>query len=95
LIRLTPITPRAAEQAIAGRLNAAIAKSSVPRAISPVIERRKSDTAKAWGNKNVSMDGVIHALYVAAKFDRAEREIRSGKGIPDEDAQQRMKKWQR
>ena len=45
--------------------------------------------------KNVSMDGVIHALYVATKFDRGEREIRAGKGIPDEDAKQRMKKWQR
>ena len=44
---------------------------------------------------NVSMDGVIHALYVATKFDRGEREIRAGKGIPDEDAKSRMKKWQR
>jgi hypothetical protein len=45
--------------------------------------------------KNVSMDDVIHALYVATKFERGEREIRSGKGIPDEVAKLRMKKWQR
>lgn len=45
--------------------------------------------------KNVSMDDVIHALYVASKFDRGEREIRAGKGISDEAAKSRMKKWQR
>jgi hypothetical protein len=43
----------------------------------------------------VSMDAVIHALYVASKFDRGEREIRAGKGISDEDARKRLKKWQR
>lgn len=45
--------------------------------------------------KNVSMDDVIHALYVATKFDSGEREIRAGKGISDEEAKSRMKKWQR
>jgi hypothetical protein len=45
--------------------------------------------------KNVSMDDVIHALYVATKFDRGEREIRDGKGISDDAAKARMKKWQR
>ena len=45
--------------------------------------------------RNVTMDEVIHALYVATKFDRGEREIRAGKGIRDEDAKSRMKKWQR
>ena len=44
---------------------------------------------------NVSMDDVIHALYVATKFDRGEREIRAGKGLSDEEAKLRMKKWQR
>jgi hypothetical protein len=44
--------------------------------------------------KNVSMDDVIHALYVAAKFDRGDREIRAGKGISDEAVKLRMKKWQ-
>jgi hypothetical protein len=45
--------------------------------------------------KDVSMDDVIHALYVATKFDRGESEIRAGKGISDEEAKYRMKKWQR
>lgn len=45
--------------------------------------------------RNVSMDDVIHALYVATKFDRGEREIRAGKGVSDEAAKARMKKWQR
>jgi hypothetical protein len=45
--------------------------------------------------KDVTMDDVVHALYVATKFDRGEREIRSGKGITDEDAKLRLKKWQK
>ena len=45
--------------------------------------------------KNVSMDDVIHALYVATKFDRGEREIRAGKGVSDAEARSRLKKWQR
>ena len=43
----------------------------------------------------VSMDDVIHALYVASKFDRGEREIRDGKGISDHDARKRLAKWQK
>ncbi|NLD93419.1 MAG: hypothetical protein GX639_12215 [Fibrobacter sp.] len=45
--------------------------------------------------KNVTMDDVIHALYVASKFDRGEQEIKAGKGISDEDARIRLKKWQK
>jgi hypothetical protein len=41
----------------------------------------------------VTMDDVIHALYVASKFDRGEREIRAGKGIADDQAKVRLKKW--
>lgn len=40
-------------------------------------------------------NNLIHALYVATKFDRGEREIRAGKGISDNEAKSRMKKWQR
>ena len=40
-----------------------------------------------------SMDDVMHALYVIAKFQRGEREIREGKGIPHEEAKQRLQKW--
>ena len=40
-----------------------------------------------------SMDDVMHALYVVAKCRRGEREIREGKGIPHEEARQRLQKW--
>jgi predicted transcriptional regulator len=43
----------------------------------------------------VTMDDVIHALYVASKFDRGEREIRAGKGVSDEEARKRLSKWQK
>jgi hypothetical protein len=41
--------------------------------------------------KTVTMDEVIHALYVTTRFDRGEREIRDGKGVSDEDARLRLK----
>ncbi len=40
-----------------------------------------------------TMDDIIHALYLKAKFERGEREIREGKGISQEDARQRLQKW--
>jgi len=40
-----------------------------------------------------TMDDIMHALYVKAKFERGEREIRTGKGIPDTEARQRLHKW--
>ena len=42
-----------------------------------------------------TMDDVIHALYVHAKFEHGEREIREGQGIPHEVAQQRLRRWLR
>jgi hypothetical protein len=33
-----------------------------------------------------TMDDIIHALYVHAKFQHGEQEIRQRKGIPHEDA---------
>ena len=42
-----------------------------------------------------SMDDIIDALYVRAKFDRGEREIREGKGVSREEAKKRLEKWQR
>lgn len=41
--------------------------------------------------KNAAMDDVIHAQYVATKFDRGEREIRTGKGVGNEEAKSWMK----
>ena len=40
-----------------------------------------------------TLDDIIHALYVRAKFDRGEREIREGKGIPNDEAKRRLGKW--
>ncbi len=45
--------------------------------------------------EGVSMDDIIDALYVRAKFDRGEREIREGKGVSREEAKKRLEKWQR
>ena len=45
--------------------------------------------------EEVTMDDIIHALYVKAKFDRGEKEIREGKGFPQEEAKQRLQKWVR
>ena len=44
---------------------------------------------------NSIMDEIIHALYIRAKFDRGEREIRDGKGISHEEAKKRLKKWEK
>ncbi|MDP8247428.1 MAG: hypothetical protein P9M00_04775 [Candidatus Tritonobacter lacicola] len=42
---------------------------------------------------DISMDGVIHALYIKAKFDHGESQIREGKGVSHEKATQRLQKW--
>lgn len=44
---------------------------------------------------HISMDDVIHALYVASKFDTGDREILAGKGISDEVTRKKLAKWQR
>lgn len=40
-----------------------------------------------------TIDDIMHALYVRAKFDRGLEEIRRGRGIPHEEAKRRLKKW--
>ncbi|KPK71880.1 MAG: hypothetical protein AMJ84_05390 [Acidithiobacillales bacterium SM23_46] len=42
---------------------------------------------------NVTMDEIIHALYISTKFAHGEREIREGKGIAHDQAKQRLGKW--
>jgi hypothetical protein len=42
---------------------------------------------------DTTLDDIIHALYIRAKFDHGEREIREGKGISQEEAKQRLRKW--
>ena len=43
--------------------------------------------------EDTSMDGIIHALYVKAKFDKGESQVREGRGIPHEEARRRLRKW--
>jgi predicted transcriptional regulator len=43
--------------------------------------------------QEASLDEIIHALYVRAKFERGEREIRQGLGIPHEEVKKRLQKW--
>jgi predicted transcriptional regulator len=40
-----------------------------------------------------TLDDVIHALYIKAKIERGESEIREGKGVSDEEARERLRKW--
>lgn len=42
---------------------------------------------------DVTMDDVIHALYVRAKFEHGEAEIRNGQGVEHEQAKKRLRKW--
>ena len=42
---------------------------------------------------DATMDEIIHALYVHAKFEHGEQEIRDGKGVSHETARQRLGKW--
>ena len=38
---------------------------------------------------DATIDDIIHALYVRAKSERGEQQIREGRGIPHEEARQR------
>jgi len=40
---------------------------------------------------DASMDDIIHALYVRAKFEHGEREIREGRGVPHEQVKERLR----
>lgn len=42
---------------------------------------------------NSTLDDIIHALYLKAKFERGEAEIRRGEGVSDELARKRLGKW--
>jgi hypothetical protein len=40
-----------------------------------------------------TIDDIMYTLYVTAKFDHGDREIRQGKGISHDTVQKRLKKW--
>ncbi|MBN1472502.1 MAG: hypothetical protein JW925_12030 [Syntrophaceae bacterium] len=42
---------------------------------------------------DVSMDEIIHALYVNIKFAHGEKEIREGKGVSQAEAKKKLGKW--
>jgi len=42
---------------------------------------------------DATMDEIMHALYVRAKFSKGEQEIRDGKGISHDEAKRRLSKW--
>lgn len=43
--------------------------------------------------ETATLDDVMHAIYLKAKFKKGEQEIREGNGIPHEQAKERLKKW--
>ncbi len=44
---------------------------------------------------SATLDDVAYAFYIRAKFERGDKEIREGKGIPHEEAKKRLQKWSR
>jgi len=42
-----------------------------------------------------TINDIIHALYVNAKFQHGEDEIREGKGVSHKEAKGRLQKWQK
>jgi len=45
--------------------------------------------------EDASIDQIMHALYINAKFARGEQEIRDGRGVSQEEAKKRLKKWEK
>jgi hypothetical protein len=43
--------------------------------------------------KKATMDDIIHALYVHAKFKKGEEEIKKKKGISHDSVKKRLSKW--
>ena len=43
--------------------------------------------------EGATLDDIMHALYIKAKFERGDREIEEGKGISHVEAKKRLSKW--
>lgn len=43
--------------------------------------------------EDATLDDIIHALYIQAKVERGEKEVREGRGVSDEQARERFRKW--
>jgi len=44
---------------------------------------------------DVTMDDIMHALYIRAKCERADCQIEEGKGITHQEAKRRLRRWLR
>ena len=44
---------------------------------------------------DATMDDIMHALYIRAKCERADRLIDQGKGLTHQEAKRRLRKWLR
>jgi hypothetical protein len=62
--------------------------------------RRKDMAAKEIAKQVIdtlpdeaSIDDIIHALYIKAKFEKGVREIHEGKGVFHNEAKKRLQKW--
>jgi len=42
---------------------------------------------------DVTMDDIIHTLYVNVKFAHGEEEIRAGQGVTHQEAKKRLETW--
>ncbi len=40
-----------------------------------------------------TLDDIIHALYVRAKHEHGEDDIRQGRGVSHDEAKRRLQKW--
>jgi predicted transcriptional regulator len=43
--------------------------------------------------ENVTLEDILYKLYVRAKIEEGLKEIEDGKGIPHEEAMERISKW--
>jgi predicted transcriptional regulator len=64
------------------------------------LEQEKEMTTKEIAMQTIDKlpneavyDDILHALYINAKFEHGVKEIQEGKGIPHEEAKERLSKW--
>lgn len=60
-----------------------------------VVNKRDIEQVVEALPAEASLDDAMHALYLRALIDRAERDIREGRTCTHEQAKQRLAKWLR
>lgn len=43
--------------------------------------------------EEVTIDEIIHALYIRSKINKAENSLNNGKGVNNTEAKKRLSKW--